>query len=173
MTQQYHEHLLEAGQKPTGTGGHLWPWLRWVGALVLALLALLALPLALSDALGSPSPVPLKFLYISFHGDGSAVTPLPQYGMNQILRFDLELPEKGFPVLDATGSPTPPRMLRDMQVLKDGTLFIAQGLKFDSCILQYGPCTQTGARHCLKTISKQFPKLGRCPIVSRSADSQG
>ena len=141
MTQQYHEHLLEAGEKPSSSDS--WPW-RWI-LRALAFLVALALALGfLND--GKAAPGPLKYLYISFHGDGSATTPLPQYGVNQIFRFDLEnLGDPAQPVL-GKGSPTPPRMLRDMQILKDGTLFVAQGLKFDSCILQYGPCDQDGLR---------------------------
>jgi len=141
MTQQYHEHLLEAGEKPSSSDS--WPW-RWI-LRALAFLVALALALGfLND--GKAAPGPLKYLYISFHGDGSATTPLPQYGVNQIFRFDLEnLGDPAQPVL-GKGSPTPPRMLRDMQILKDGTLFVAQGLKFDSCILQYGPCDQDGVR---------------------------
>lgn len=152
MTQQYHEHLLEAGEKPSSSDS--WPW-RWI-LRALAFLVALALALGfLND--GKAAPGPLKYLYISFHGDGSATTPLPQYGVNQIFRFDLEnLGDPAQPVL-GKGSPTPPRMLRDMQILKDGTLFVAQGLKFDSCILQYGPCDQDGVR--------QFQREYRSPIL--------
>lgn len=155
MTQQYHEHLLEAGEKPSDSdSSDSWPW-RWI---LRALTFLVALALALGVLNnGKAAPGPLKYLYISFHGDGSATTPLPQYGVNQILRFDLlNLGDPAQPVL-GKGSPTPPRMLRDMQVLKDGTLFVAQGLKFDSCILQYGPCDQDGVR--------QFQREYRSPIL--------
>ena len=145
MTQQYHEHLLEAGQKPENSGDP-WRWFRWFRWLLLLGLLALALRIFTENSIGA-SPSSKHQLYISFHGDGSAKTPLPEYGVNQIMRFNLEdLSIPGMPVLDLSGSPTPPRMLRDMLVLKDGTLFVAQGLKFDSCILQYGPCDQHGMR---------------------------
>eukprot|EP00435_Cladocopium_sp_Y103_P010049 s2168_g2.t1 len=152
MTQQYHEHLLEAGEKPSSSDSS-WPW-RWI-LRALAFLMALALALAfLND--GKVAPGPLKYLYISFHGDGSATTPLPQYGVNTIFRFDLENLGDPASVL-GKGSPTPPRMLRDMLVLNDGTLFVAQGLKFDSAILQYGPCDQDGVR--------PFQREYRSPIL--------
>ena len=145
MTQQYHEHLLEAGQKPANSSDP-WRWFRWFRWLLLLGLLALALRIFTENSIGA-SPSSKHQLYISFHGDGSAKTPLPEYGVNQIMRFNLEdLSIPGMPVLDLSGSPTPPRMLRDMLVLKDGTLFVAQGLKFDSCILQYGPCDQHGMR---------------------------
>lgn len=156
MTQQYHEHLLEAGQKPENSGDP-WRWFRWFRWLLLLGLLALALRIFTENSIGA-SPSSKHQLYISFHGDGSAKTPLLEYGVNQIMRFNLEdLSIPGMPVLDLSGSPTPPRMLRDMLVLKDGTLFVAQGLKFDSCILQYGPCDQHGMR--------QFQKEYRSPIL--------
>lgn len=175
MTQSYSEHLLEAGQKPkeVASGWCKWRWilLPALGLLALALLALALLVLALQDKeVGSPRA--LNYLYISFHGDGSATSPLPEYGVNQILSFDLEnLQQSAVSVLDldVAGSPTPPRMLRDMKVLKDGTLFVAQGLKFDSCILQYGPCDQHGVRrhcwHCFQksNVSSQSVSGGSVP----------
>ena len=151
MTQQYYEHLLEAGEKPKPRPTWRWPLLGLAFLLLLVIAALLSqLPPAVSKG-------ELKYLYISFHGDGSAKTPLPQYGVNQIIRFNLDdLDEKPLGVLDSSASPTPPRMLRDMHSV-NGTLFVAQGLKFDSCIVQYGPCDATGKR--------SFQKEYRSPIL--------
>mmetsp|Transcript_35017 Transcript_35017/g.65216 ORF Transcript_35017/g.65216 Transcript_35017/m.65216 type:complete len:363 (-) Transcript_35017:72-1160(-) len=154
------ESLLAGSQPPETAQAR--PW-RLVWALILAALAGVSLMLGVVPWQASARPAflaeaELRYLYVSFHGDGSYKTPLPEYGVNQVLRFDLEdLSLQPMPVLDWSGSPTPPRMLRDMKLLSDGSLFIAQGLKFDSCILQYGPCTASGER--------LFVKEYRSPIL--------
>lgn len=154
MTQQYCEHLLEAGEKPKPRPSWRWPLLGLAFLLLLLLVGMARFLTRFPPVAGKEG---MNYLYISFHGDGSGESPLPEYGVNQILRFNLEYPEeRPLAVLDSSASPTPPRMLRDILAV-NGTLFVAQGLKFDSCILQYGPCDATGVR--------EFQKEYRSPIL--------
>mmetsp|Transcript_65663 Transcript_65663/g.118313 ORF Transcript_65663/g.118313 Transcript_65663/m.118313 type:complete len:409 (-) Transcript_65663:148-1374(-) len=91
------------------------------------------------------------FVYITLHGDGARHDVLPIKGVNQVLRYDLRDPSKDpFPVLNLSSSPDPPRMLRGMTILPDGSLLVAQGHKYDSAILQYGPCGPSGARQFVR-----------------------
>ncbi|CAJ1398864.1 unnamed protein product [Effrenium voratum] len=128
-----------------------WAWLTGIALILGTLVVFQAF-----QSLGTEEAP--RYLYVSFHGDGSATTPLPQYGVNQVLRFDLEHPEDpAVEVLDTASAPTPPRMLRDVKGLKDGSVLVAQGLRSDSCILQYGPCDSNGQR--------QFVREYRSPIL--------
>ena len=123
MTQLYHQ-LLAEDEKPKASKS-----LRWLFVGI----AIGLLPAFISLFLWARTPAPsseLRYLYVSFHGDGSGTTPLPKYGVNQVLSFDTWNPAKApQAVLDASDSPTPPRMLRGMEILKDGTLFVAQGAR--------------------------------------------
>jgi len=164
MTQTLDQSLLEAVQPAEKTKTRKWAFPFRGALLSLGSLACLILLVFFGGSFLLPNWTAgvthgeLNFLYVSFHGDGSVTTPLPKYGVNQVLRLNLEdLDAKPEPVLDWASSPTPPRMLRDMKLLKTGSLFVAQGLKFDSAILQYGPCDSTGKR--------QFVEEYRSPML--------
>ena len=78
MTQLYHQ-LLAEDEKPKASKS-----LRWLFIGI----AIGLLPAFISLFLWARTPAPsteLRYLYVSFHGDGSGTTPLPKYGVNQIL----------------------------------------------------------------------------------------
>eukprot|EP00930_Biecheleria_cincta_P065349 TRINITY_DN51118_c0_g1_i1.p1 TRINITY_DN51118_c0_g1~~TRINITY_DN51118_c0_g1_i1.p1 ORF type:complete len:367 (+),score=35.98 TRINITY_DN51118_c0_g1_i1:2-1102(+) len=85
-----------------------------------------------------------RYAYLTFHGDGARHHPAPEYGINTVLRFDLDAPQDAPVAVLEPSMVSPSRMLRDVKVLPDGTMLVVQGYKYDSAILEYGACSPGG-----------------------------
>lgn len=116
--------------------------LGWLG------MASLRIPPAKEVSLVAPLS---RYAYFTFHGDGARHHPAPEYGINTVLRFDLEDPAAAPVAVLGPSLVSPSRMLRDIKVLSDGRMLVVQGYKFDSAILEYGSCTPSEPfRHFLR-----------------------
>lgn len=112
-------------------------------ALALVWLGMSSLRTAPAQEVSLVAPLP-RYAYLTFHGDGARHHPAPEYGINTVLRFDLEDPTAAPVAVLEPSLVSPSRMLRDIKVLPNGRMLVVQGYKYDSAILEYGPCAPGG-----------------------------